>query len=99
DAATRLKSLTAMAQLGQHPGAAEVFQAHSEGTGLVNVGFNEPTTIGLIKFGVAPRSPEPLTGVAIRLDRIAQQLHSHNTSNDDVIHEIITRLKTLSSSL
>lgn len=68
DAATRLKSLTAMAQLGQHPGAAEVFQAHSE-------------------------------GVAIRLDRIAQQLHSHNTSNDDVIHEIITRLKTLSSSL
>lgn len=30
---------------------------------------------------------------------MASQLHKHNPSNDDVLHEIVTRLTTLSSSL
>jgi hypothetical protein len=38
-------------------------------------------------------------GIAVRLERLAEQLRNHNPSNDDVIHEVVTRLTTLASSL
>lgn len=38
-------------------------------------------------------------GIAIRLERLAEQLRNHNPSNDDTIHKVVTRLTTLASSL